>query len=259
MDALVNGVLAVVSECGSDPSLLRILRLRVVAAVMLGKQNVLLNVGATYATVRECTERVLQNLRPLARHILFAVAGIIKGGKPDPKGVLALVDCGGEQSSSTLLRLCLRKAVHRALVEDRVRKLGQDAWVLQLISIVVNDMPVCEVLALFENLGKFEGYVFEVTRHQIAVAKKRGRGPGVPISAVVHERPGCRDANRVSQAHRFMEEHCRQVAPSKAAATKKLVPIMYVLSRNLAELYAMYLVTNIMSQLCCKVIIDAFE
>ena len=258
MDALVNGVLAVVSECGSDPPLLRILRLRVVAAVILGKQNVLLNIGATYATVLECTERVLRDLRPLATQILLAVAGILKGGKPDPKGVLALVDCGGEQCSSTL-RLCLRKAVHRALVEDRVRKLGQHAWVLQLLSIVVNDMPVCEVLALFENLGKFEGYVFEVTRHQIAVAKKRGRGPGVPITAVVHERPGCRDADRVSQAHCFIEEHCRQAAPSKAAATKKLVPIMYVLSRNLAELYAMYLVTNIMSQLCCKLIIDAFE
>ena len=259
MDALVNGVLAVVSECGSDPSLLRILRLRVVAAVMLGNQNFLLNVGATYATVRECTARVLKDLRPLASQILLAVADILKGGKPDPKGVLALVDCGGEQPSSTLLRLCLRKAVHRALVEDRVRKLGQHAWVLQLLSIVVNDMPIGEVLALFENLGKFEDYVFEVTRYQIAAAKKWGRGPGVPIRAVVYERPGCRGADRVLQAQLFIEEHCRQVAPSKAAATKKLVPIMYVMSRNLAELYAMYLVTNVMSQLCCKLIIDAFE
>jgi hypothetical protein len=222
---------------------------------MLGRQDFLWNLGATYATVRDCSERVLADLRPLAIQILLAVAGIIKGGKPDPKGVLSLVNCGGGKFS-TVLRLCLRKAMHRALVEDRVRKLGQHAWVLQLLSIVVNDVPTSEVLALFENLGKFEGYVFEVTRYQIAAAKKRGRGPGVPIPAVVHERPGCRDADRVLQAQRFIEEHCRQVAPSKAAATKKLVPIMYVLSRNLAELYSMYLVMNIVSQLCCKLIID---
>ena len=57
----------------------------------------------------------------------------------------------------------------------------------------------------------------------------------------------------MSQAHRFIEEHCRQVAPSKAAATKKLVPIMYVLFRDLAELYAIYLAANIMSQLVLHV------
>ncbi len=130
--------------------------------------------------------------------------------------------------------------MHRALADDRVRKLGQHAWVLQLLSIVVNDTPTSEVLALFENLGKYEAYVWEVTRYQIAVAKKHGRGPGVPIPAVVHERPGCRDADRVLQVQQFIEEHCRQVARSKAGATKKLVPIMYVLSRNLAELYSMY-------------------
>jgi hypothetical protein len=258
VDALVDGILAEVSARGSDPSLLRILRLRVVAAAMLGKRKVLLNVGAEYATVRDCTARVLKDLRPLASQILLAVADILKGGKPDPKGVLALVDSGGEQSSTTL-RVCLRKAVHRALVEDRVRKLGQHAWVLQLLSIVVNDMPIGEVLALFENLGKFEDYVFEVTRYQIAAAKKWGRGPGVPIRAVVYERPGCRGADRVLQAQLFIEEHCRQVAPSKAAVTKNVVPIMYVLSRNLAELYSMYLVMNITSQLCRKLIIHTFE
>jgi hypothetical protein len=141
VDALVDVILAEVSARGSDPSLLRILRLRVVAAVMLEKRTVLLNVGAECATVRDCTARVLNDPRPLASQILLAVAGIIKGGKPDPKGVLALVDRGGERSSTTL-RMCLRRAVHRALVEDRVRKLGQHAWVLQLISIVVNDMPI---------------------------------------------------------------------------------------------------------------------
>ena len=66
MDALVDGILAEVSARGSDPSLLRILRLRVVAAAMLGKRKVLLNVGAEYATVRDCTARVLKDLRPLA-------------------------------------------------------------------------------------------------------------------------------------------------------------------------------------------------
>ena len=79
MDALVDGILAEVSARGSDPSLLRILRLRVVAAAMLGKRKVLLNVGAEYATVRDCTARVLKDLRPLASQILLAVAGIIKG------------------------------------------------------------------------------------------------------------------------------------------------------------------------------------
>ncbi len=49
--ALANGVLAVVSECASDQSLLTMHRLRVVVVVMLGRQNFILNVGATYATV----------------------------------------------------------------------------------------------------------------------------------------------------------------------------------------------------------------
>ncbi len=66
MDALGDGILAEVSARGSEPSLLRILRLRVVAAVMLSKRKVLLNVGAAYATVRDCTARVLNDLRPLA-------------------------------------------------------------------------------------------------------------------------------------------------------------------------------------------------
>ena len=63
---MVDGILAEVSARGSDPSLLRILRLRVVAAVMLGKRKVFLNVGAEYATVQDCTARVLKDLRPLA-------------------------------------------------------------------------------------------------------------------------------------------------------------------------------------------------
>ncbi len=179
----------------------------------------------------------------MASQILLAVAGIIKGGKPDPKGVLGLVDPGGQQPSTTL-RLCLRKAMHRALVEDRVRKLGQHAWALQLLSIVVNDLSISEVLALFENLGHLEGHIFEVTRHQIAVAKQRGRGPGVPFAVVEHVRPGGREAGRVSQAQRLIEDHSRQVVPSKAAATKMLMPIMFVLSRSIAELYPMYLVSN---------------
>ena len=87
---MVDGILAEVSARGSDPSLLRILRLRVVAAVIIGKRKVLLNVGAECATVRDCTVRVLNDLRPLASQILLAVAGILKGGKPDPKAVLAL-------------------------------------------------------------------------------------------------------------------------------------------------------------------------
>ncbi len=51
MDALVDGILAEVSARGSDPSPLRILRLRVVVAVMLGKLKVLLNVGSECASV----------------------------------------------------------------------------------------------------------------------------------------------------------------------------------------------------------------
>ncbi len=74
----VGGILLAVSECGSDPTLLRILRLRVDTDVMLDKRNVLLNVGAFYATVRDCAPVVVDNLRPQGTQIVLAVAGIIK-------------------------------------------------------------------------------------------------------------------------------------------------------------------------------------
>ena len=75
-------------------------RLRVVPAVTLDKQDFLWNIDATYATVRDCSERVFADLRPLAIQILLAVAGIIKGGKPAHKGVLSLVNCAEGNASS---------------------------------------------------------------------------------------------------------------------------------------------------------------
>ncbi len=56
--------------------------------------------------------------------ILLAAASIIKGGKPDPKGVLSVVNFGGWK-----IQHCVALE-HRALVEDRLRKLGQHAGVL---------------------------------------------------------------------------------------------------------------------------------
>ena len=174
------------------------------------------------------------------------MAALIKGGKPDPLGVLKLgleSDC---VPSNENLKVALRGAMLRALVEKRVRKLGSRAWSIQLLSIVSSAMPTRELLALFSNLGRdaADGHVFEITRHDIEQARTRSHWPGMPISVIEHHRPGCRNPERLAVANAFIAQHRTQVKASKAACTTRLTPLVYVLTGNYLELFAKYLVRH---------------
>ena len=226
----------------NDPPQLRSLQLRLLSAVIMGKQLAQKheNIGATYKTVNLCSPRVLADLRPFARGVLRAVSGLLKGGEPDPKGVLMLAT-ENEAPPTDVVVKCIQKAVLLALVEKRVRKLGKEAWVTQLLSMFVGELSKRDILAMFSDLGRDEGHVFEITRHHINVAMKRAHRPGAPVP-VTKDRRQCLAQNRIEQLERFIALHRRQVAPTVAASTVRLDPIVWVLTSNYKELYSLYVV-----------------
>ena len=171
---------------------LRHMQLRVVAAAVLQTEKApLLNVGASSVSVAECSERVLEDLRPFSRHLLHGVADIIKGGARDGKGVLELATCYSKQPESAIVK-ALRVAMLRALVEKRVRSLGKRAWVTQLLSMFVGVLSTSDILSLFKELGRDNQHVIEITRHDVNVAKTRQKYPGMPVPVTARRRH-CRE------------------------------------------------------------------
>ena len=238
--ALVRARLEESSQC-------RVLRLKLVSAcAQLEPSAILLNVGQKSDTVQsmDIKGRARADLRRMASKVLLGVAALIKGGKPDPLGVLNLALGAQHAASPDILKSAFRGAMLRALVEKRVRKLGNRAWSIQLLSIVSSTMSTRQLLDIFSNLGRdaADGNVFEITRHDIAQARARSHWPGMPISVIEHLRPGCRNPERVAVANAIIQQHRTQVKASKAACTTRLTPLVYVLTGNYLELFAKYLV-----------------
>ena len=201
-----------------DADSLRRLQLRLVSVVVLDKEPDRMNTGETHETVAACPKWVLKRLRPVARQVLRGVASLIKGGAPDPDGVLALATSNaGRLAAGSNLVAPIRNAMLRAMVEKKVRQLGNRAWVTQLLSIFVPALSTRELLLLFRDLGRDGDKVFEVSRHDIRTALKRVNHPGVPVPLEILKRE-CLDQQRLEQAERFIELHRRQVAPSAVAA-----------------------------------------
>ena len=171
-DALIALVLARLED--TEPC--RILRLKLVAACAQLQPTIILeNVGQKSDSVQsmDIKGRARADLRRMANKVLLGVAALIKGGKPDPLGVLKLA-LGQHESTPDVLKVTFRGAMLRALVEKRVRKLGTRAWSIQLLSIVSSTLPTRELLALFSNLGRdADGHVFKITRHDIQQARAR--------------------------------------------------------------------------------------
>ena len=226
-----------------DAESLRVLQLRLVSVIVLDKEPDRLTTGEKCETVAKCSERVLERLRPLARHMLRGVASLIKGGAPDTDGVLALATRAGPGPAGANLVAPIRNAMLRALVEKKVRKLGNRAWVTQLLSIFVAYLSTREILLLFRDLGRDGDNVLEVSRHDIRVALKRVNHPGVPVPLEILRRQ-CLNQQRLEQVGRFIEVHRRQVAPSAAASTILKPPLLYVLNCSPMELHAKYVVSR---------------
>ena len=248
-DALIALVQARVRDDDEDRNARRVLRLRLVSAcVQLKNASILMNAGQQSDTVQsmKITGRARADLRRMATKVLLGVAALLKGGKPDPIGVLKLALGTDRASAPDVLKEAFRGAMLRALVEKRVRKLGSRAWSIQLLSIVSSAMSTRQLLDLFSNLGSdpADGHVFEITRHDIEQARTRSHWPGMPISVIEHHRPGCRNPERLAVANAFIAQHRTQVKASKAACTTRLTPLVYVLTGNYLELFAKYLVRH---------------
>ena len=142
-DALIALVQARVRDDDEDRNARRVLRLRLVSAcVQLKNASILMNAGQQSDTVQsmKITGRARADLRRMATKVLLGVAALLKGGKPDPIGVLKLALGTDRASAPDVLKEAFRGAMLRALVEKRVRKLGSRAWSIQLLSIVSSAM-----------------------------------------------------------------------------------------------------------------------
>ena len=248
-DAFIALVQARVRADDEDRNACRVFSLKLVAAcVQLKPSSILMNADQESDTVQsmEIKSRARADLRRTAKKVLLGVAALIKGGAPDPVGVLKLALSSEVAPAPDVLKLAFRTAKLRALAEKRIRKLGGRAWSIQLLSIVSHTMTTRQLLDLFSNLGcdAEDGHVFEKTRHDVEHARSQSHWPGVPISVIEHQRPGCRNPERVAVANSFVAEHRTQVKASKRACTTRLAPLVYVLSSNYLELFAKYLVSH---------------
>jgi hypothetical protein len=234
-DALVALVRQRAIDNGGDDNMRRILKLKLVAACVAPDiLQLKLNVGQQSDTVdsMDVKGRVHAELRRMAKRLLWSVAALLKGGQPDPIGVLKLALGTDRAPAADVLKVAFRSR----------------AWSIQLLSIVSSTMPTRHLLDFFSNLGHdaTDGHVFEITRHDIQQARARCHWPGMPISVIEHHRPGCRNPERIAVANRFIEQHRTQVKASKAACTTRLTPLVYVLTGNYLELFAKYLVSHLL-------------
>ena len=130
-DAFIALVQARVRADDEDRNACRVFSLKLVAAcVQLKPSSILMNAGQESDTVQsmEIKSRARADLRRTAKKVLLGVAALLKGGQPDPVGVLQLARDTDRAPAADVLKIAFRGAMLRALVEKRVRKLGSRAW-----------------------------------------------------------------------------------------------------------------------------------